>query len=176
MNAGREFAANHPAAPAEGVPVTAAKDELSFLTAGTPTGRVFRVVGTTGPVPIYDRDDVNSNVVTRVAAGSLLVVFNDPSNLRQVLTPDQTFGYLPYSVRLQRTDMLAEEVFTGSSRMPDPQLPDPEAPAPKAAAAVVETAAVKKPSSGLTPAQIVIVLAFSALVFVIFYYVWAKFS
>src|SRR5258705_13099002 len=32
----------------------------------------------------------SSNVVARVAAGSLLVVFNDPSNLRQVLTPDQT--------------------------------------------------------------------------------------
>jgi heat shock protein HtpX len=176
VQSGREFAANHPAAPAEGLPAAAAKDELSFLTAGMPAGRVFRVAGTTGPVPIYDRDDVNSNVVTRVAAGSLLVVFNDPSNLRQVVTPDQTFGYLPYSVKLQRADMMAEEVFTGSSRMPDPQLPDPESPAPKAAMAVVETAAVPKPSSGLTPVQIAIVLAFSAFVFVIFYYVWAKFT
>jgi hypothetical protein len=176
VHAGREFAANHPAAVAEELPEAAAKDELSFLTAGTPTGRVFRVVGTAGPVPIYDRDDVNSSVVTRVAAGSLLVVFNDPSNLRQVVTPDQTFGYLPYSVKLQRTDMLAEEVFTGSSRMPDPQLPDTESAAPKASAAVVETAVVMKRASGLTPAQIAIAIGFGSLVFVIFYYVWAKFG
>src|SRR5262249_62335979 len=53
---------------------------------------------------------------TRIPAGGFVVVFDDPGRFRSVLTVDQTFGYIPYSVKLQRVDMLPAEIHDPAAR------------------------------------------------------------
>lgn len=59
---------------------------------------------------------MSSRVVAHVMPGDLLVVFDGPGPMRQVLTYHQTYGYLTGRVRLQRVDILPEEVFNADSR------------------------------------------------------------
>lgn len=111
INAGTDFAKDHPAITENDFAPVAASDELSVLSVGNPMGRVFRVAGLSQPAPLHDRPDPRSFILRRIQNGDLLVVFDDPGKYRQVLTPDQTFGYLPRSVKLQKTNLFPNEVF-----------------------------------------------------------------
>jgi hypothetical protein len=153
---GVEFARNHPALSEAGTADTMGQDELAVLTAGTPMGRVFRVLSDTY---LYDQPDVKSPPVARVNAGALVVVFDDPGKFKQVLTHDQTFGYMPGTVKLQRVDMLPSEIHDRAAR----------AAAQAAQAAQVSATAVAQAANpgagGLTPTQIMITAAFAVAVF-----------
>jgi len=39
------------------------------------------------------------------------VVFDDPGKYRQIITADQTFGYISFSVKMKKTDMFPNEVY-----------------------------------------------------------------
>jgi len=110
---GAEFNRYHPPTEPVTVSETITKDELSVFTAGNPMGRVFQVMTQTS---IYDRPDVRSFIVARVRPGDLIVVFDDPGRFRQVLTHNQTFGYMPTSVKIRRVDMLPSEIHDPAAR------------------------------------------------------------
>ena len=157
VRAGQDFTRDHPAIEGHNLFDNVTKDELAVVTMGNPMGRVFQVIGAKEPVPLYDRSDFASPVIARVAPGDLLIVFDDPGRFRQVLTHNETFGYLPLSVKLRRVDMLPAEIH------------DPAARAAVQAAQVRATADVAATApagaSGLTPAQIKIAFIFAAAVF-----------
>jgi len=92
-----------------------------------------------------------------VNPGDLIIVFDDPGKLRQVLTHNETFGYLPLSVKLSRVDMMPAEVH------------DPKARAAMLAALAADPkTAVTAPAAeelGLSWTQIVIAIAFALAVF-----------
>src|SRR5262249_57517605 len=100
VQAGREFTIQQPPLPTRDVITNISRDELSALTVGNPTGRVCRIAASEG-TPIYDSADAKSRIVARIPSGGFVVVFDDPGRFRSVLTVDQTFGYIPYSVKLQ---------------------------------------------------------------------------
>jgi len=116
VRAGQDFARNHPPIEANNLLDNVTEGELAVVTMGNPLGRVFRVAGASGPVPLYDRPDSRSPVTARVAPGDLLIVFDDPGKFRQVVTHNETFGYLPLSVKLQRVDMLPSEIHDPAAR------------------------------------------------------------
>jgi len=155
VRAGQDFIRDHPPIVAHNPLDNVTKDELSVFTMGNPLGRVFRIVGATAPVPIYDSPDTRSFVSTRAKPGDLLIVFDDPGKFRQVITHDQTFGYLPLSVKLQRVDMLPSEIHD---------------PAARAAIQAAHSAAIAHAAAtgamGLTRQQIKIAAAFGVAVFV----------
>jgi heat shock protein HtpX len=126
LKAGRQFTKDRPAIAESDFAPASASDELSVLTAGNPMGRVCRVTGLAGPVPVYDRADPRSPVIARVKDGDLPVVFDDPGKYRQIITANQTFGYIPYSVKLKKTDLLPNDVFTGKTTVTEAE--EPEAP------------------------------------------------
>ncbi len=115
VKAGEEFRQKHQHTREDRVPALR-QSELSVFTQGNPSGRAFRLVGATAPVPVYDKASVSSRVVAHVMPGDLLVVFDGAGPMRQVLTYHQTYGYLTGRVRLQRVDILPEEVFNADSR------------------------------------------------------------
>jgi len=161
IHEGKEFTRFHPPVAIDTLEPFK-QDEISVLTAGNPMGRVFRVLSETS---IYDRPDVRSFIVARVRAGALLVVFDDPGRFRQVLTPDQTFGYMPASVRIQKIDMLPAEIH-------DPAARAAAESAAVAAQAVVQAAASRR----LTPVQVVIAAALGVTVFAGIFLVMLKFG
>ncbi len=112
VRAGQAYTASRPATLEESNHALVAQDELSVLTAGNPVGRVFRVAEIPEPVAVYDRDNPNvkSMVISRVRSGDLLVAFDDPGKMRQILTGDQVFGYIPRTVKLIHVDMLPAEL------------------------------------------------------------------
>ena len=161
VHEGQEFARLHPPVAIETLePIK--QDEISVLTAGNPMGRVFRVLSATS---IYDRPDVRSFIVARVRAGALLVVFDDPGRFRQVLTPDQTFGYMPASVKIQKIDMLPAEIH-------DPAARAAAESAAIAAQAVGEAVAAR----GLTARQMLIATALGVTVFAGIFLAMLKFG
>ncbi len=161
VHEGKEFTQFHPPVALETLePIK--QDEISVLTAGNPMGRVFRVLSATS---LYDRPDVRSFIVARVKAGALLVIFDDPGRFRQVLTPDQTFGYMPASVKTQKVDMLPAEIH-------DPAARAAMESAPIAAPAVANAAAGPR----LTPWQVVAATAFGLTVFTGIFLVMWKFG
>jgi len=125
VRAGQAYAASRPATLEESNHALVAQDELAVLTAGNPVGRVFRVAGLTEPTPVYDRDNANNSkpmVVSRVRPGDMLVAFDDPGKMRQILTGDQVFGYIARSVKLERVDMMPAELGPHNFRtQPVPQ-------------------------------------------------------
>jgi heat shock protein HtpX len=149
---GLDFARDHPAIETPGAAAATGQDELAVLTTGSPMGRVYRVLSQT---LVYDQPDLKSQTVARVNAGDLLVVFDDPGKFKQVLTHDQTFGYMPASVKLQRVDMLPAEIH------------DPAARAAVQAAMVSASAVAQAASSGggLTQKQIAITAVFGIALF-----------
>jgi heat shock protein HtpX len=171
VKAGKQFGKDHPAITENDFAPVSAGDELSVLSVGNPLGRVCRVVGLKKPAPLYDRPDPRSPIMRYIQDGDLLVVFDDPGKYRQVMTSDQTFGYLAYSVKMQKTDMFPNELF-GLPPSPDKPAPVPEsvperAPVPVAAApapVVTAAAVVEGPIKigGLTAKQ----LAIAAMLFV----------
>jgi hypothetical protein len=110
---GTEFSKNHTPVTEVAAVEAIKHDEISVLTAGNPMGRVFRVLSAT---TIYDQPTTTSCIVARVPAGGLLVVFDDPGKFRQVLTHDQTFGYMPASVKIEKVDMLPSEIHDATAR------------------------------------------------------------
>jgi heat shock protein HtpX len=158
IHAGQDFIRDHPPIESNNLMDNVTKGELAVVTMGNPLGRVFRVVGAKEPVPVYDRPDPRSPVIARVAAGDLLVVFDDPGKYRQVVTHNETFGYLPLSVKLQRVDMLPSEIHDPAAR----------AAVQAAQPAAIADAAVTSPAvgaSGLTPQQLKIAAIFGVAVF-----------
>lgn len=152
LRAGAAFAREHPPAAGVGLTEAVSQDELSVLTVGNPMGRACRALAAT---PLYDRDDLSSAVLERIPEGALLVVFDDPGKFRQVVTHNQTFGYIPASVKLQRVDMLPAEVY-------DPSV---HAAAESAHAAARAVAAATAPKPGLTGVQMAIAAGFGLAVF-----------
>jgi heat shock protein HtpX len=146
VRTGKRYTVTHPVISSAALADSAAGDELSVLTGGNPMGTVYRLAGNR-PAALYNRDDSKSAVLTRVKPGDLLVVFDDPGGMRQVMTEDQTFGYLPRGARLERMDLLPSEVHD---------------PARRAAAAAK---AAENSESGLTAAQTRTVWIFAATVF-----------
>ncbi len=104
IKAGQQFGKDHPAITENDFAPVSDSDELSVLSVGNPMGRVCRVVGLAKPAPLYDRPDARSPILRWIDDGDLLVVFDDPGKYRQVITSDQTFGYIPYSVKVQKTN------------------------------------------------------------------------
>ena len=111
VKAGQQFGRGHPEITENDFAPVSASDELSVLTVGNTMGRVCRVAGLAKPAPLYDRPDLRSPILRRIQEGDLLVVFDDPGKYRQVITSDQTFGYIPLSVKLKKADMFPNEVF-----------------------------------------------------------------
>jgi heat shock protein HtpX len=146
VRAGKFYTETHSIVRSATLPDSAAGDELSVLTGGNPMGIVYRLAGAS-PAALYNRDDPKSAVLARVKPGDLLIVFDDPGGMRQVMTEDQTFGYLPRRAKLERLDLLPSEVHD---------------PARRAAAA---SAAAEAAQKALTPAQTHTVLIFGAAVF-----------
>jgi hypothetical protein len=162
-----DFARDHPALTTAGTADTMAQDELSVLTAGTPMGRVFRVLSDT---PLYDMPNLTSRTVGRVKAGALIVVFDNPGKFRQVLTHDETFGYMPAGIKLLKVDMLPAEIHDPAARAAvlAVPLPSPDAvnePKPQNAA-----------SGGLTTTQIAITAALGIVVFAGIFLAMLKFG
>jgi heat shock protein HtpX len=163
VRAGQEFTRDHPPIQGHNLLDNVTSDELAVVNMGNPAGRVFQVIGAKGSAPIYDRSDFASPVIARVASGDLLIVFDDPGSFRQVITHNQTFGYLPLSVKLKRIDMLPAEIHDPAARAAFQAQATARANAAATARAVPAVAAAG--SSGLTPAQIRIAFIFAAVVF-----------
>jgi len=160
---GAEFGKNHAPSTGVGVAATVARDELSVFTQGTPMGRVNRVLTAT---PLYDRPDANSPVLTNIAAGTLVIVFDDPGKFRQVLTHTDTFGYVPNTVKFKRVDMLPAEIYDPAAR----------AAADKAQVAATQTATgLQAEDSKITGKQIAIAAAFGLVAFAGIFFVLIKF-
>ncbi len=115
VTAGRQFVKEQPPLPTRDVITNISRDELSSLTLGSPGGRVCRIMASEG-TPVYDQADSRSRIVARLAAGAFVVVFDDPGRFRGVVTVDQTFGYIPLSVKLQPVDMLPAEIHDPAAR------------------------------------------------------------
>jgi heat shock protein HtpX len=145
---GAEFAKNRPQAETDALEPLH-QDELSALNAGNPMGRVFRVLAST---EVYDQPNRKSAVVSKLAAGDLVVVFDDPGVFRQVVTADQTFGYMPRAVKLQKVDLLPAEMH------------DPEARA-MARNAIPHAAPATAATCGLSGKQMAIAAALGLIVF-----------
>jgi len=165
---GLDFARDHPVLKTPGSADTMAQDELSVLTTGTPMGRVYRVLSDTR---VYDKSDLKSATVANLKAGALIVVFDNPGKFRQVLTHDQTFGYMPGTVKLLRVDMLPAEIHDPAARAAvlAQSLP---------AASEVRASGVLKSHGNdrLTPAQMALTTAVGLLVFVGIFLVMLKFG
>jgi heat shock protein HtpX len=158
VRAGQDFTRDHPPIQGHNLLDNVTRDELAVVTMGNPMGRVFQVVGAKESVPLYDRSDFGSPVIARVVSGDLLIVFDDPGSFRQVITHNETFGYLPLSVKLRRLDMMPAEIHDPAAR----------AAVQAAQAQAIANAAVPAPAvgaSGLTSAQVRIAFIFAAAVF-----------
>jgi len=164
IDAGRAFTESHPALPMnDGAPV-GATDELALVTTGNPMGRVFRVMDQESP--IFDRPTPASLIIARVKQGDLLIVFDDPGNMRQVVTSKQTFGYLPRTVKLQREDLMPAEIHNANARVSTADAPPKSEPKPEPKVEIAAPQpAVAVSSTGLTPQQIAICAGFAVIVF-----------
>ena len=172
VKAGQQFTKDHPAIAENDFAPVSASDELAVLSVGNPMGRVCQVVGLKEPVGVLDRPDPRSPTIAKIKDGEYVVVFDDPGKYRQILTADQTFGYIPYSVKLKKTDLFPNEVFAmksgsapapaaaSSGAAPDPahEVNVPSPPIPALVGAAPEPIKV----AGLTSRQ----LAIAAVLFV----------
>jgi heat shock protein HtpX len=135
--AGEAFVYDNPARTVVVVTAKPPQDELTALANAETRHRVFRLLGTS-PVALYERDDGQSRIVAKLAPGTCLVCFDYRTKMRQVLTPNQTFGYIPRAAMLEAVAMTPEEAFHAAAAAPavsfQPRL------APMAVAAAVATA------------------------------------
>jgi heat shock protein HtpX len=171
IEAGKDYTEQHPMVEVMELYPSAAQDELSALTVGNPLGRVYRILSHS-PVPVYDQPNRGSLVQAHVAPGSLLVVFDDPGPFRQVNTPNQTFGYLDRSVKLQLLkDLIPEEVYNPELRAAaEAILP----PLSVAMTAVVTKKSQPTPVAGLTTEQFVVAATLAVLTFVGMFFLLTK--
>lgn len=181
IKAGQQFTKNHPGMAENDFAPASPSDELSVLTAGNPMGRVCRVTGLVKPEPLYDRPDPRSPVLAYVHDGELLVVFDDPGKYRQVITANQTFGYIPYSVKLEKTDLFPNEVYGAKPTATEKGEPA-SAAAPEAVATAVTPpgaiAATAQPVTigGLTPGQLAVAAMLFIAVFAGMFYALSNFG
>ena len=182
VKAGQQFTKDHPAIAENDFAPVAASDELSVLTVGNPMGRVCRVIGLAKPAPLYDRPDPRSPVLAHVHDGELLVVFDDPGKYRQVITANQTFGYIPYSVKLAKTDLFPNEVYGANPTAAVKEEPPPTAQpvsapvAPDAAPAAPAAAPRPATIAGLTPGQVAVAAMLFIAVFAGMFFALSKFG
>jgi heat shock protein HtpX len=166
---GKDFMERHPIVEVMELFPLAPKDELAVLNVGNPFGRVHRILSQT-PVPLYDQPNPGSMVLTYLQPGSLLVVFDDPGPYRQVNTPDQTFGYLNRTVKLQLlNDLIPDEIYNPQLRVAAEAILPP-------LSAVTTTATKKAPAKpqGLTAEHVVVASIFAVLVFVGIYFLLTR--
>jgi hypothetical protein len=187
LKAGQQYTKDRPSISQNDFAVASSSDELSVLTVGNTMGRVCRVTGLSSPLPLYDRPDPRSSVLRKIKDGDLLVVFDDPGKYRQVITADQTFGYIPYSVKLKKVDMFPNEVFamktapfqteTDASTPASTAAPSPALP-PEPASSVTAIAAAPEPikAAGLTSKQLTIAAVLFVGVFAAMFLVLMKFG
>ena len=129
---GREYKHIHPPSVQDPAAVEV-QDEFSTLCKGSPMGHVFRVLSPI-PVPIYDKPDLNSEVLGYLQPGKLVVAFDDPGPFCQVNSADQIFGYISRSVNLDPLpDLIPAEVYDPKARAAA------EAPLPPLDAAATST-------------------------------------
>jgi heat shock protein HtpX len=119
-------------------PVKPPEDELTALANAETRSRVFRLLGA-APVTLYERDDPKSYVVAQLTPGTLLVGFEYRSKMRQVVTPNQAFGYISRAARLENVAMTPEEAFHAA--MAPPVTAQPPLAVAAAVAAAQPTAA-----------------------------------
>lgn len=172
IEAGKDYTEQHPMVEVMELYPSAAQDELIVRNVGNPMGRVYRVLSQSA-VPVYDQPNPGSLVQKHVQPGGLLVVFDDPGPYRQVNTPDQTFGYLNRSVKLQLlNDLIPEEVYNPKLRAAA------EAILPPLSVAMATASISKKgqPASagGLTMEQFVVAAMLAILTFVGMYFLLTK--
>ncbi|HLK63026.1 MAG TPA: M48 family metalloprotease [Bryobacteraceae bacterium] len=161
---GRDFGRDHPALKTPGTADSMGQDELSVLTTGSPMGRVHRLLG---DATVYDQPDLKSAPLARLKTGDLVVVFDDPGKFRQILTHNQTFGYMVRSVKLHKMDMLPAEIHDPKTREAAMAKPLP----------TQETVVAHKDSiAGLTYTQLAITAAFAVVVFAGIFIVLTNFS
>ena len=171
IKAGQQFAKDHPAIAENDFAPVSASDELSVLSVGNPMGRVCRVTGLSSPAPVYDRPDPRSPVISRIKDGQLLVVFDDPGKYRQIITANQTFGYISYSIKLKKTDLFPNEVFNMKATIePVSEANDGEAPDPG------QPAAEPVKAMGLTTRQLTIAATLFIGVFAVMFLVLMQFG
>ena len=154
VKAGQQFGQEHPEITENDFAPVSASDELSVLTVGNTMGRVCRVVGLAKPAPLYDRPDPRSPIVRSIQNGDLLVVFDDPGKYRQVITSDQTFGYIPLSVKLKKTDMFPNEVFGAAWPAANPASTPAAAPEPAAVKVSPPPPEAVAPAAALEPVKV----------------------
>jgi|GEM_PF-138031 len=151
VKAGVTFAREHPPEELSCAPGSGNRDALSAIQAlGDRPGRVCRIIGTTEAVPMRERDDEISIVRAELKPGTLIVVLETPSRMRQVLTATDMFGYIPRKVKLQPIDMLPAEISDPAARAAIESQPLPK---------------VEPSKSGLTPAQIALAVLFGFVAF-----------
>lgn len=175
VNSGKRFTQDRPTITQNDFALSSSSDELSVLTVGNPMGRVFQVVGLSEPVPLLERPDPRSPFLAKVRDGEMLVVFDDPGKYRQVINAEQTFGYIPYSVKLKKTDMFPNELFSGSSRVPDASAAVATEPATASVTAVAPVPEAIK-VAGLTSRQLTIAAVLFVGVFAAMFLVLMKFG
>ncbi|MGB7762835.1 MAG: M48 family metalloprotease [Bryobacteraceae bacterium] len=157
---GKRYAQGHPAVdPENDAPAPVPTDELAAFTRGNPMGRVSRVI-TSEPVPVYDniRPGIPPMVIANVKPGALIVAFDDPSPMRQVITAQETFGYMDRSVELVPLEnVIPAEIYDPKTRAAlEASLP------PLGAVAVRAEPQARAPKSGTLTAKSI----FAAAVFV----------
>ena len=116
---GKTYAREHEAMETVDSPAgVAPRDELDSVNRGNPVGRVFRVIASE-PVLLYDNDCPSAApmVLARIQPGALIVAFDDPGQMRQVNTADETSGYVDRNVKLMPIDTaIPAEVYDPKAR------------------------------------------------------------
>ncbi len=77
------------------------------------------------------------------------MVFDDPGKYRQIITANQTFGYIAYSVKLKKMDLFPNEVFNQKSGA----VPTRDE-APAAAVESAPAAEAPIPAPGVAPSKL----------------------
>jgi hypothetical protein len=147
INAVKQFTKDHPALEENDFAPVSASDELSVLSVGNPAGRVFRVVGLASQACAARRSARSALAHPaphqgRRSAGR----FRRSQRISQAITSDQTFGYIPYSVKLQKTNCSPTKCMA-QNPSPGPQTVSEPVPEPKPERPLAATAPIVVPSA-----------------------------
>jgi hypothetical protein len=147
IQVGEEYADRtmHSAGP-DSEPQNNAPSGMVFLGDGNRSCNTFRVLGE--GCDVFEAANAHSTAVAHVGGGDLVILFQETGAFRQIVTSGGTFGYLPRTTKLEKTDHLAPDVFQSDGHAPEP-LPAP-----------------KKAATQLSMRQMAMVTAFGAVVFV----------
>ena len=74
----------------------------------------------TGETPLYETPDASARVVATLAAGSIVTVHDRSGDFLHVITPDDSFGFIPASTPVNEVEAM--------SLATQPEPPNPEAP------------------------------------------------